>query len=182
MRTNLVIGLSLVAAALVFGVALALAFGSNVESATQTAGVPPAVDQVPTTIPAGGVSIDPEGGVVLAPADEVRQASLAVSADQAIGNTPAILATGKPVASRAVLASATVTSTIPTGDAANEKATTIQNRLVWVVTLTYPEAVDAVLPAESRTPEPVPSGAMKSHFNALIDAQTGQLVWGFFTD
>jgi hypothetical protein len=183
MKTKLLIGLSLAAAALVVVVVVALAFDSNVEGATQIASVPPAVDQVPTGIPAGGVSMDPDGGVVLAPADQVSQASLAVSANQAIDTTPALLASGKPIAWRAVLAYATVTSTIPTGNAVDEKADTIQDRLVWVVTLTYPEPVDCVIGyySSNKTPEAVPSDAMKSHFNALIDASTGQLVWSFFT-
>jgi hypothetical protein len=96
--------------------------------------------------------------------------------------TPALLATGDPVESRVVLVSATIGATIPTSPAMNEKADTVQNQLVCVVTLTYPERVYPSTGSPSiGTPEPTPSSALRSHFSALIDAQSGQLIWGFFT-
>lgn len=162
------------------GVVVSLALGSDAQSA-QSATVPTAVDHVPTAIPTDGVSIDPVANIVLTPAEE-KQASRAVSAEDAIANTPAFKATGKPVEARAVLAYTTIGATIPTGSAANEKADTVESRLVWVVTLTYPEPVDPTAGgAPTDTPEPLPSSDLKSHFKALIGAQTGQLVWGFFT-
>ena len=181
MKVKASVALGCAVVALFVTVGVILSSRSTAESAGPT--TPTAVAQIPTTIPAGGVSIDPVASIVLSPADDVTTASLPISAAAAIAATPALMATGKPVESRAVLAYATIGASIPTGSAVNEKADTVQNQLVWAVTLTYPQPVNSTAGGKpTETPAPVPPEAMKSHFNALIDAQTGQLIWGFFTD
>jgi hypothetical protein len=183
MKTKILVAVGIAAAACVVGV-IAVAAGVTAETAP-AASAPTSVDQVPATIPAEGVSIDPVANIVLTPADASSSDATIVDSETAMSRAPSILATGEPIGRQAVLAYATVGATVPSvADlAAGEQWRTIANRLVWVVTLTYPKPVDTRIGmAYSETPEPTPAAAMQSHFNALMDARTGELLWGFFTN
>jgi hypothetical protein len=172
------------------GVATALLFAgglvgvaSGIDSEGEKAsGLPTVVERVPETIPLEGVNIDPVDGVVLMPVDKVTPST---SEEVALSRAPAIFATGKPVSSRAVLAYVTVGATLPREaptTSSGENCVSIENRLAWVVTLTYPEPVNCTTAGGGEGSEALPSSVMKSHFNVMVDAETGEVIWGFFTD
>lgn len=177
---------ALISVAIVVTVVVAAAVAVSLSLASRSAqaaapGGPLPADQVPTVLPAEGALVDPGANIILMPAALSDAASLTVStADAAIATAPAVLASGTPTEARALLAYVTIEATVPQGDYANGPWRTIQNRLCWTVTFTYPEAVMAVSP-QSGLASPPPD-AWKSHFNAIIDAQTGDLVWGFFSN
>lgn len=161
-------------------IVLAVATASNPPSA-RASGIT-TVEQVPSVIPSGGVTFAP--GV----ADVVLMPPLMQASQLAIGSAAAAIdAAPQPnvkLAATAVLASATVGATVPLAGESTEGYANIKDRVVWVVTWTLPEPIDVRqgLKLGQLTPGASPSPLLKSHLNMLIDAQTGDDLWGFFTD
>ncbi|HTX69323.1 MAG TPA: hypothetical protein VMH50_09270 [Thermoleophilia bacterium] len=173
---------SLASLAIVVALAGGLALLSHPRTAEAIATAPIALADVPSTIPASGASVD--GGFILlkphtATASESllsQEQALQMARDQVNGdNAPEIAAT-------AVLADVTISPTLPfAGDDPSSYAN-IQGRPSWIVTFTSPEPFDCyqgMVPLEGTTAEsPV---FMVTHSNAVLDAQTGQFLWGFYT-
>jgi hypothetical protein len=67
----------------------------------------------------------------------------------------------------AVLADVTIPGTIPP-PGTDIKWRTIKDRLAWVVTYPFSEPQDA-------------NGFMANAYNVVVDADSGEFVWGFYT-
>ncbi|HEY5473543.1 MAG TPA: hypothetical protein VIK32_10175 [Candidatus Limnocylindrales bacterium] len=161
-------------------IVLAVATASSPPSAGASGIV--TVDQVPPVIPASGVTFAPSV------ADIILMPPLAKASQLTIGSAEAaIKAAPQPnvkLPATAVLASATVGATVPLAGESTDGYANIKDRMVWVVTWTLPEPVDVRQGGGPRqlAPGATPSPLLKSHFNMLIDAETGDDLWGFFTD
>lgn len=182
-RTLLVL-LALAVLVLSAGFGVALSRGAS-SARADTTSQPMVADQVPEVLPTQGVLVDGASRVLLIPPGDVDTASLGVpTADEAIAHVQAPLATDETPSSSAILAVATVGATVPPPELADEEWNTMQDRLCWVVTLTYAHPVVAVIggyvPDSDARAEDDPA-AYASHFNALVDAQTGDSVWGFYS-
>jgi hypothetical protein len=90
----------------------------------------------------------------------------------------------KSLPANAVFARVTIEATLPPlGESGNGYAN-VNDVPAWVVTFTLREAVNGRLGGP--VPQPGASASslpplMMTHDNVIIDAQTGQLIWGFFT-
>ena len=178
----ILLALAVVVSSVGFGVVLS----RGVTAARADVSSHPVVSQqVPEQLPAQGVMVDGASRVLLVPPDNADTASLGLpTADEAIARVQPPLATDQKPSSRAVLAVATVGATVPPPDLADEQWNTIQDRLCWIVTLTYPQPVLAVMGGyvpDSNTQTEDNPAAYASHFNALVDAQTGDTLWGFYS-
>jgi hypothetical protein len=144
---------------------------------------PVAVDEVPSSLPLVGVDVN--GQAVLKP--------LAVSPSGALSESAAIQAgraivNAQPFAATALEASVTVPDSLPPPSASPaESFNPIQDVSAWVVTFTSPSPVNVAVGAVPTTPAPA-SGVGQSgpeilvtHFSVVLDATTGQYVYGFFT-
>jgi hypothetical protein len=107
------------------------------------------------------------------PVVEGAQTLELVSPEQAIAT---VGSSDLPYASRAVLADATIGSTLECkGDQR------IENRRVWVVVYSFAKLVEIprMQKASTLDASPLPP-LLASQMVNLVDARTGQLLWGFF--
>ena len=118
--------------------------------------------EVPASIPADGVQV---GVLVLMPPANTdantMDSNKAVDAATRYGHADAGM---KPTA---VLADVTIPGTIPPPDT-DIKWRTIQDRLAWVVTFPFSERKDV-------------DGFVATAYNVVVDAESGEFVWGFYT-
>jgi hypothetical protein len=99
-----------------------------------------------------------------------------ISADAAIAAGPKPETTIPPTA---VLASVTIGATLPDAGESSAGYADIRKRAAWVITYTYLKPVDARAGAPiGESPTPI----VKTHVNVIVDAQTGEFLWGFYTD
>jgi hypothetical protein len=180
----LLISLALAVVIVSLGVGVVLSRGAS-SARADTTSQPVVSDQVPEVLPAQGVIVDGASRVLLIPPGDVDAALLRVpTVDEAIARVQAPLATDETPSSRAVLAIATVGATVPPPELADEEWNTIQDRLCWVVTMTYAHPIVAVIGGyvpDSSTSAIDDPAAYASHFNALVDAETGDSLWGFYS-
>lgn len=167
----------LVVAAIVAALAAAAAVAIPASRSSTAHAVPaPVVEQVPSTIPEGGVTmLRGVADVTLMP--QGQDASF-MSAEDAIAHAPKVDASTAPAA---VLTNVTIGSTIPLEGESPEGYKTIQNRPAWVITYTYAEPMDVRIVKYTGKVDPSPAPLMMSHFNQIIDAKSGDFLLGFFT-
>jgi hypothetical protein len=150
-------------------------FAQRGEVAFDTAS-PPLVTQVPSRIPAGGVNVNDQ--VTLMP--PVGRATLLKSSNEAIY---AARKFGNPkLPQTTLLCTFTDPGSIPPPDSP-VPFLTIQDRLAWVITFTSPKPVDVEVgvAAPEAGATAVPAGLYATHFNVVLDANTGKFLRGFFT-
>jgi hypothetical protein len=152
-------------AASLFAAVLLVVVAFGVRAAGTTA--PEAATEVPTSIPVNGVNINTQ--VVLLPTSTADVPALtepqAISAAGADRHKTLVPPT-------AILARVTAPGTIPPPDSP-VPFRTIQDRLAWVVTGTFDKAENVNLGRGGPL--------MVTHYSAVIDADSGEFLIGFYT-
>lgn len=181
-RLVIVLGLVVTVAAVAAAVSMSSGPKQIAVAAAASSSDPQMLSEVPATLPSEGVMVDPAARILLAPPNNVDPASLGVSSAQsAIAYAqPQSMVTTKPSSSAALLAVVTIDATVPPASLAGEEWNTVSDRLCWVVTNTYEKPLLMVYGGHGKDASGDP-GAYASHYDVIIDAQTGDLVWGFFT-
>jgi hypothetical protein len=177
-KTRLLILTAIVVASAAVAVAVII---STSHTAKAEASGPPVTTGVPSVVPPEGVTLVPGvADITLMPIAAEANSFKVSSAEGAIALAPK---EKTPLPPTAVLASVTIGATIaPPGESTKGYAN-IKDRPAWVVTFTYPEPIDvrvacAVETSASHAPyEPL----LMSHDNIIIDAETGEFLWGFST-
>jgi hypothetical protein len=137
---------------------------------------PQVATEVPTSIPVNGVNINTQ--VVLLPA--APGDAPAIDQAQAINMASTHQDTAL-VPPTAILARVTVPGTIPPPDSP-VPFDTIQDQLAWVVTYTFDEPHNAMIGGKASRPgESEPPPLWVTHYSAVLDADTGEFLIGFFT-
>lgn len=129
--------------------------------------------EVPSVLPQGGVTINNQ--FVLRPLSTVQRATVNIAASQAtkIGRQ---YADAHPFPATTLLASITSINSVPPPGVVASNAHVIQNVLAWIVTFTSTSPQD-VVQGKKGSPTNFPT-----HFNIVINANTGAFVLGFFTE
>jgi hypothetical protein len=130
---------------------------------------PEAATEVPTSIPVNGLNINTQ--VVLLPTEPgdapTMDASQAIETASKHGEQTLLPPT-------AILARVTVPGTIPPPDSP-VPFRTIQDRLAWVVTFTSDK------PEDVNFGKPQAGPLLVTHYSAVLDADTGEFLIGFYT-
>ena len=142
---------------------------------------PVQVDAVPESIPTEGVTLLP--GVldmtlmpVSADASGVTEPAISAAEAVSLGFHPEI----PPSEPMTVLAIVTVGSSLPPEGDSSEGYEPIQDRLAWIVVYTYSEPFDPRLGRDRSDPDGV-QPYLARHLNAVVDAETGKFLLGFYT-
>ena len=175
MKTKIVIGAATVAfvvAAIVVGVAV-----MSPTSPAKATG-PQVVSSLPSVIPPDGVRIEPQSSdVTLMPPAGVDLGSLKLSTPaQAIAEYN----DHTPTSPTVVLAKVTIGASLPVaGDAGTWNP--IVDRVCWVLCYTYakPVSINYGPPPVPGVPTPTTSPQLYSHDTVIIDASTGEFLWGW---
>ena len=162
-------------------IAVAVVISTPHPQKAEASGQPPATSGVPSVIPPEGVTLVPGvADITLMPIAAEASSFKVSSAAAAIALAPK---DKTPLPPTAVLASVTIGATIAPPGQPTKGYANIKDRPAWVVTFTFPEPIDVRvgIPIDrsgtATTYEPI----MMSHDNIIIDAQTGEFLWGFST-
>lgn len=128
--------------------------------------------EIPPVLPKGGVTINNQ--FVLRPLTAMQKAALKLTASQAI-KIGREYADAHPFPATALLASFTSINSVPPPGVVASNAHVIQNVPAWIVTFTSASPQDVVQGKKGS------SAQSPTHFDIVINANTGAFVLGFFT-
>lgn len=136
-----------------------------------------ATTEVPTSLPAGGMTINRQ--FVLKPISQAEQRNLALITQNNAITIGRRYANTQPFAAKALLASFTSINSIPPAGA-TEPSHPIKNVPTWVVTFTTTNPQNVVQGKRVQPGQHAPT-LSPTHLNIVINATTGAFVLGFFT-
>lgn len=145
--------------------------------ATLTAGTT-MTNEVPATLPQQGVTINNQ--FIVHPLTSA-QTQLSLIAESDAITTARTYANTQPFAAVALLGSFTNLGSVPPPGATDgATAHVIQNVPTWIVTFTTTDPQNVFIGAKPNATQP-PATSAPTHFNVVINANTGTFILGFFT-
>lgn len=145
--------------------------------ATLTAGTT-MMNEVPATLPQQGVTINDQ--FIVHPLTST-QAQLSMIAENDAITTARTYANTQPFATTTLLGSFTNLGSVPPPGATDgTTANVIQNVPAWIVTFTTTDPQNVFIGAKPDATQP-PATSAPTHFNVVINANTGTFILGFFT-
>jgi len=130
------------------------------------------VSEVPSVLPSGGVTVNKI--FVLLPLSTAQATGIRMTATQAV-TIAREYANAQPFTATALLARFTDINSVPPPGVVETNARIIQNVPAWIVTFTRSNPEDVIQGPKSAHPW------YPTHFNIVINANTGTFVEGFFT-
>lgn len=143
--------------------------------ATLTAGTT-MVNEVPSILPQQGVTINNQ--FIILPLTSAQAQSSMIAESQAI-TTARSYANAQPFAATTLLGSFTNLGSVPPPGATDD-TNVVQNVPAWIVTFTTTDPQNVFVGGKPNAGQN-PATAAPTHFNIVINANTGAFVLGFFT-